>query len=504
MSHQLGYLDLDDENYVYKALLDHGMFSNKLPSCFSSEGLAEYSTQAEEGNKHSYISYFSTRNMNVSRQFAIPHPESYSILCQKIKDNWEAINTHIGQPEKKFNFCHVRKFENKKHIFEMNYQGREKWAKEEIEQDYYLGCSCVVETDISNFFPSIYSHSIPWAIQEKQSAKKNQKTTRQNGKAHWSNDIDQAIRGCKDGETNGLLIGPHASQIVSEIILTKIDACLQKEKFKKIIRHIDDYIYFAKDEVDAIKFIKCLELKLKEYELLLHQKKTKIIPLAQYFSDNWPRRLARFSFPDKSIIGFSSISSYLNFAISIVKETGDYAAVNYAIKVIAKKKLSNRAKKLYIKKVLSLALLYPYILPLLEKYVFFFLLDIRDYILPFLRPLFDRSVERGSTDALAFCFYYATKYQLKINLDNEWSETVISLHDCISILLAWRYAKQIQDTIALGNFEEEFERIKKAASREQDKFWLFLYEHAKDESNIPKEQKFLKKLKKKNISFLKF
>lgn len=287
----LAYPDLENSEYVFEALLGYGMFMEKLPQCFVSEDLLEYVKKNGYANlckNHYYIEYQSTRNTNVPRQMAIPHPESYCCLCKCIKENWENINKHIGKPKKTFSFCHVRKIKDKKHIFEMNYSGEDKWLQEEKILDYSLGCQYVVSADISTCFPSFYSHSIPWALESKEWGKKNRNTAKRKDKKteQWKNELDKISRSMKDGETNGLLIGPHTSNIISEIILTKIDCELQKDNFEKVIRNIDDYQFFAKDENEAKEFLKKLTAKLKEYELLLNPKKTQIKPYGDYCALN--------------------------------------------------------------------------------------------------------------------------------------------------------------------------------------------------------------------------
>lgn len=47
------------------------------------------------------------------------------------------------------------------------------------------------------------------------------------------------------GETHGILIGPHSSNILSEIILTVVDRKLY-EKHYRYVRAIDDYIAMLK------------------------------------------------------------------------------------------------------------------------------------------------------------------------------------------------------------------------------------------------------------------
>lgn len=495
-----GYPDLRDQDYVYQALLGYGMFSNKIPPCFSSKCLLD--TSCEPTSKHSYIHYASCRHTGVSRYFGIPHPESHMALCQAIRGCWEEINEHIGKPEKKFNFCHVRKIRNQSHIFEMNYDGADKWVREELEQDYYLGCAYIVKTDISNCFPSMYTHSIPWAVRGISHAKDNKSS------GDWPNSLDKAVRNCKDQETNGLLIGPHTSNIIGEIILTKIDCHLQDKGFKKVIRHIDDYRYFAKDEDDAKSFIKCLELELKRYELLLNQKKTSIIPISEYFHYEWPRKLSGYILPDIDIFGFTIVNAFLNYAISLATEINDWATVHYAIKRIAsyKEKLSDRAKRLYVKKLLALSIVHPYLIPHLENYIFCFMNNISDDLQEFLPALFKLSEKSGATEPLSFCFYFAIKYKIEIrDLQKDWVKKVFEFDDCISMLLAYRYAKKFNSD--LSEFKYRIETLISEwgdDKRKQDKFWLLMFEYATNANEIPETQEFLRCLKNENITFMDF
>ncbi len=496
---KLAYPDLYNPDYVFKALLAHGMFSDKLPPCFTSE---QFYTQVQTDSiaspenpaRHSYVEYQATRNTNVPRQLAIPHPESYLHLCTHIRNYWKEINQHIGKPKAKFNFCHVRKMKDKKRIFAMNYSGADKWEREELSLDYSLGCRYVVLADISNCFPSIYSHSIPWAVKGKGWSKihqccswnkrkslgdpcsRNHCEPCPNDKSDlWPNDIDAIACSTKDGETNGIFIGPHTSNIISEIILTQIDIGLQTNGFKKVIRFIDDYTFYAENESDARKFLRTLTLKLKEFELILNAKKTKIIPYQKYTYDHWISRLNQFSFSGGNKHGFTSINAFIDYALELSEETKNYAVLNYAIKIISGKQLSYRARRLYIKKILQIALDRPYILPLLEKYVFSFVnKGVVEFLDKFLPYLLGRSVENATTDALAYAFYFAIKYSVNLNLSEDDYKNVLELNDCVSMLLAYKHCEQ-QDT-SVDIFIGKAMGLLKLSKREQDKFWLFLYE----------------------------
>lgn len=502
---KLGYPDLDNGDFVFEALLGHGMFHETLPPCFTSKMFFECINKAASQRSfrnHAPIGYRASRSINIPRLISIPHPESYWHLCRFIREHWRKINEHIGQPKIKTGYCHVRKMQDKNHIFEIgNYPPIER-KKEDAGSGYALGCKYVVKADISNFFPSIYSHSIPWAIDGKNESKQNHSR----GVETWADCLDKVSRSLKSAETNGLLIGPHTSNIISEIILTKIDSLLQEKGHKKIIRHIDDYVYYAKDEKDANEFLMILDVYLKEFELHLNPRKTEIVSLSEFHTPHWRNKLFQFKFPESKIIGFSSINSYIDYALEIAGELGDYAILKYAIMVVSDKKLSPRAKKLYIEKILSLSLHYPYLLQVLETHVFKkFANREPDCFKGFLKYQLEIALQHGFTDALAFVFYYAIRYKVKMALINEnIVGKIVNLNDCISMTLAYEYMKSIRSR-HINHLEEKAREINKIYDpknpREVDQFWLFLYQ-VLGESEL--KDQFLRKLKKHQVEFVKF
>ena len=81
----------------------------------------------------------------------------------------------------------------------------------------------------------------------------------------------------KKGETHGFLIGPHTSNLLSEIILTAVDNKLVAAGWK-YIRHIDDYTCHVLSYEKAQEFLIDLRSCLREYDLSLNHKKSKNHP----------------------------------------------------------------------------------------------------------------------------------------------------------------------------------------------------------------------------------
>ena len=369
---------------VLTGLLDYGLFADKVPPCFTSEGLAAIASVSlidildEHDEKklkdgidpraHDYVRYEALRDINIPRHLGIPHPEAYAVQSLAISRHWKEIATHCNQPNPAISRIHVR-HTGSGSIFEMNYKGTERFQLEEDEIRWMAGAQYVVHTDVASCFPSIYTHSIPWALHGKAAAKKLTSIT-----ALAGNLLDKCTQNTRDKQTNGLLIGPHSSNIIAEIILTKVDAELQAKGYSRLARHIDDYAFYADDFAQAERFVKDLGMCLRGFEMSLNDKKTRILPLPRPSTENWIQRLNRFAFPKDEEVRFSIVRSFLDLALECAQAAGKSTPLNYAIKALANpkspRKLNERARRLYVLEAMNLALAYPYLAPQLDKHVF--------------------------------------------------------------------------------------------------------------------------------------
>ncbi len=128
--------------------------------------------------------------------------------------------------------------------------------------------------DIGSFYPSVYTHSIAWALHGRETAQ------RERGRQNRIGDqIDTIFRKARRGQTNGLPIGNVASDIVAEVILHDIDRLLGEELSDRlaIARYRDDYRILAPSEADAKRALRLVSRVLHEhYDLTLNSEKTHI------------------------------------------------------------------------------------------------------------------------------------------------------------------------------------------------------------------------------------
>jgi Reverse transcriptase (RNA-dependent DNA polymerase) len=513
-------IDLSPDD-VLTGLLDFGLFAEKVPPCFTSKGLAELASasypdifddpsklkHSVEKTSHDYIRYEAIRDINIPRHLGIPHPESYALQALAIKKYWEEIKLHCAKPSPAISRIHVRHV-GSGCIFEMSYKGVERYQFEEDEIEWRSGAKFVVKADIARCFPSMYTHSIPWALHGLDVAKKSTGLGKLYGDL-----LDKRTQNTRDRQTNGLLIGPHASNIIAEIILTSIDTALQAKNHKRLTRHIDDYTYYANTYEDAESFIKNLGLSLRTYEMALNEKKTRILPLPRPSSENWKLALQRFVFPKGEELGFSTIRSFLDLALENAQSAGTSAPLNYALKMLADKhgerKLNPRAKRLYVQEVMNLAISYPYLASVLDKVVFdrYRYTGMDKKIADFAAALVRLGTQKLYPDTIAHALYYALKHKVAIPVMEAELLAVLPLDDCVVNVLLLEYApihglKKLKNAVKDRAMQLKSADNKSTDKRDLDRNWLLIYQTWTEKELTGNGQAFLAMLKKVKFKFL--
>lgn len=495
----------------FKGLADFGLFAEKMPPCFTSEGLSDQiplsisKIETESDPKklkklfdkctHSQIRYQSLRDINIPRHLSIPHPEAYLAHCLAIKRSWRKIKSHCSKPSKKVSRIFVRETSEGR-IFKMNYKGEERFQVEENEITFQTGATHKVKADISKCFPSIYTHSIPWALHGKATAKKNRNDLTLEG-----NLLDKSCQALSDSQTNGIAIGPHSSNVIAEIILTKVDEILLKKGYTRLTRHIDDYTFYAKSHKEAESFIRDLNLALREFELYLNEKKTQILELPQPATASWINELNQFTFPEGDI-PFSTIRSFLDLALHLAQTYETSAVFNYAIKMLPDR-LNKRAKRLFTVEATNLCLTYPYLAPIMIESVYErFRNPETDAQLEILgNELIRLGIEKVHPDSIAHALYFAIKYDFEIDLSEDELKSVVIIDDCLCNVLLWEYAFRRKLQQLKKWIRSRANNLKLLDKTEQDANWLLIYTIWSEADLRGKGQGFLADLKKKKYKF---
>ena len=461
---------------LYDRIVEYGMFSEKLPPIFSSTSFLTYCknkrTQAFSDVGYGYITYENIRNINVPRNIGIPTPMGHELLCKCLSDNWDKIKEHFkectkGQP-RIVSRIHIRKMGETDALFEMNYKN---WRVDGTpEPDIYMGKKYMVHADISKCYPSIYTHAIPWALAGKVEAKAHMQDDR-----YWYNQIDHAAQYSKNKETHGILIGPHTSNVLSEIILCVIDKNLSS-KYRCYIRNIDDYICYTDTKEEAERFLIDLNRELREFDLLMNHKKTEIAELPIAFVESWihkiQNRTSLFQ-KHKDYVDYKEIQAYIDYTVKLVTENNEnHSILFYAIKSLNDFTLTPNAKRYLVKSVVSLALLYPYLIPILKEYLFkpFSVTDIE--MGEYANLIYDRYINSNNYEACSFAILYAIDADCE--LVNFNIQKIMESKDCILLLMAYLYCKKRGWRGGIDKLKKHAKQIVK--DNELDQYWIFVYE----------------------------
>ena len=210
------------------SIIKKGYFPRELPPPFTTISYGDLIDKKASGFPQDYngaikppfMSLNSVHNLArvgaLRRKLCIPNPVNYLHLAQQLSADWSALDTHC-----------------KKSIFSMSTPDLSKSMDRSIGRKYSLAdvpdarariratSRYILSTDISSCYPTIYTHSIPWALNTKATAKSAKFSTTLIG-----NELDRFVRNGQDGQTIGVPIGPDTSLVIAETILTSIDIVL--------------------------------------------------------------------------------------------------------------------------------------------------------------------------------------------------------------------------------------------------------------------------------------
>src|SRR5687768_4452094 len=219
------------------------------------------------------------------RRLGLVNPVPFFQVADAISENWGEILAHCGRSQ----LSSTTPVHDSRGLRAVVPLGRldDSEYKPRVRGAYRF----LLKGDIARCYPSIYTHSIPWALHSKRVAKQNR------GPALYGNEIDRAVRNGQDQQTNGLPIGPDTSLVIAEVILTDIDVKLvERHSSLRGVRRTDDYEISARSHSEARSYLDSLQEFLADYQLSLSSEKTRIVELPEPLRPEWMRSLRQFRF----------------------------------------------------------------------------------------------------------------------------------------------------------------------------------------------------------------
>lgn len=169
-------------------------------------------------------------------------------------------------------------------------------------------------------------------------------------------------------------------------------------------------------------------------------------------------------------------------------------------------RLNVRAKRLFVAEAVNLALSYPYLAPLLGKHV----LTKHKYdgietaIITFATELLHIGIRRIYPDAIAHALYYAIQNDLSLPITEAHLKRAVAIDDCICDVLLLEYAKRWKLKSLADTVKKRANHLKGLEPRDQDAFWLLIYQVWTIPELRKNEQHLLADLKSSKFSFLSF
>lgn len=320
---------------ILRNFLSEGFFAAQIPPCFSSK---DFSNKVNKASPHwdlikkgrcieeaAYEKYSVARVGHNRRPIAITNPIAQYYLTLCIADAWPIINKFFKGSKISLSTPKLSKTPGRAISITPIKQLQEERLLRSSGSRYSL------ISDISQFFPSIYTHSISWAIEGKEKAKG--KAVR-NDKLLLSNRLDELCRYTQQNQTIGIPIGPDTSHVISEIVAVALDKII-KEKlgyWPLGFRHVDDFCLYFDNEYEASKALSILIEVLSIYELKPNIQKTKILKLSEISSESWIHNFDSFEFSQNKLTQRRDLHRFFDLAFSLAQRFDDENVMQYALR----------------------------------------------------------------------------------------------------------------------------------------------------------------------------
>lgn len=296
---------------VYQWLLRNGYFpeSYVLPPCFKVVATPNTDktyfkvTRTRKGTNFTptrteCVRVHFPKSDFTDRTFGIMHPHIHNDVAFHISRNWKMIVDALIPTDSMvtaYSFPIPVTKQNPGRVGNLR-SGRMIYEFIDMTEDDIVSVAYrythLVKADIKNFYPSIYTHSLAWALHGKKFIRRPKNT---HNFSLVGNRLEKLFQNANDGYTNGLPIGPVVSDIAAEIIAASVDRELTRHIRRleidcAAVRFKDDYRILVKSEDDARNVIKALQASLKEFNLELSDEKTKVELLPTGLFREWVSR----------------------------------------------------------------------------------------------------------------------------------------------------------------------------------------------------------------------
>ena len=139
--------------------------------------------------------------------------------------NWTEIRTHTWKQRLSASRPYIMRSSSRAIVARYHYGELTRLRALRRRSGRYL-----VLTDIDQFYPAIYTHTIPWPLHTKAVSKASLRSSKKKAPVPLGDLIDKALQSMNEGQTHGIPIGPDTSLVAAEILLAAADRALLSKK----------------------------------------------------------------------------------------------------------------------------------------------------------------------------------------------------------------------------------------------------------------------------------
>jgi hypothetical protein len=320
-----------------KSLMEKGFYPENLPPVFSVKNFYDaaytdglFATDQIEREKPLALSrYNETKRGGQRRVFTAPNPLFFIDIAAYLGAHRRQLAPFLSRSPIS---CSIPKFESgfDRAIKISSFSEFTTFRRKTLATSRY-----VVKTDISRYFHSIYTHSIPWAVHGKAQSKRDRSTK---SAQTYTNKLDYLVRQAQDQQTIGIPVGPDTSRIISELISSAIDHEFIRQVGPEVVgaRLVDDVYLGAATSEEAENLLSAYRDAIRQFELDINESKTRIFEAKNDLEPFWPisikREIERFSGAGASRGRVAELTAYLDEIIRVANAENDDGIIKYAIR----------------------------------------------------------------------------------------------------------------------------------------------------------------------------
>ena len=369
-----------------------------------------------------------------------------------------------------------------------------------------------LKADISKFYDSLYTHSVPWVtFGGKDRYKKNRDLSDKDTnkvKVIYGDEIDRALSNCQNEQTLGIPIGPDTSLIVSEIIACHVDVLLeQRLKRKKIdwvgFRYHDDYLLHFHSELDAQTVLSELRAVLSEFELRINDEKTFIGATSNNLESDWVLSIKTFFFSPSEKEQKEDIWNFFALVFKLSRECPKESVLRFALNKFKFVRINKDSWIVFESLLFRLGLTEPSSLSEIAKIlVSYKSLVNKNNLKSFCFEMIKRHAEKGNDYELTWSLWILKEFELQPT--KEVFTSIFKSKSVCACLIAFDLLekKKLIKGIDFSDINSVFttENLNK-------EYWLLVYETAYNkwlpslDSQIVNDHFYFKILKDRKVSF---